>query len=75
MVSFALSADHMVPASLIAFANLLVDAVHGMGLIAGQEITFELGRRGRDEIGFDFAVARECFRWSECASYSNGWGD
>lgn len=59
----------------IAFATLLVGAVHGMGLIAGQKNTSELGTTGRDVIGFDFAVAEECHRWDECAAYTDVYGD
>jgi hypothetical protein len=54
----------------VAFATLLVDAVHDLGLDAGQKNSAELGTVGRDEIGFDFAVSEECFVYDECALYT-----
>lgn len=59
----------------VAFATLLVAAVHALGLDAGQKNSTELGSRGRDDIGFDFAVSEECFVYDECATYSEVYGE
>jgi hypothetical protein len=55
-------------------AKLFVARAHADGLAAGQKNTVELGSRGRDEIGFDFAVAEECYRYDECAGYTKVYG-
>ncbi|MGD8193289.1 endo alpha-1,4 polygalactosaminidase [Herbiconiux sp. P18] len=56
-------------------AHLLVDVAHANGLAAGQKNTPELAARGHAELGFDFAVAEECQRFQECASYTSVYGD
>ncbi|PIL22144.1 hypothetical protein P775_00655 [Puniceibacterium antarcticum] len=73
--SYTRSNGHMSLDDSVAFAKLLVNAAHDMGLAAGQKNTSELGQRGRDEIGFDFAVVEECYRWDECAAYTEVYGD
>lgn len=72
--SYSRSEGYMRLGDSTAFAKLLVDAAHGLGLAAGQKNTAELGMSGRDVIGFDFAVAEECFRWDECAAYTDVYG-
>jgi len=47
-----------------------VRTAHDAGLAAAQKNTAELGGRGRDEAGFDFAVVEECQRFDECAAYT-----
>ena len=59
----------------IALATLLTKRSHHSGLAAGQKNTSELGASGRDRIGFDFAVAEQCYRYDECASYTDVYGD
>ena len=59
----------------VAFATLLVDRAHASGLAAGQKNTGELGDRGRDEVGYDFAVVEECDLFDECASFTDVHGD
>ncbi len=59
----------------VTFATLLVKQAHELGLAAGQKNTSELGARGRDEIGFDFAVVEECAVFDECADYTDVYGD
>ncbi|UTT63572.1 endo alpha-1,4 polygalactosaminidase [Microcella humidisoli] len=59
----------------LALASLLVDWAHDAGLAAGQKNALELGARGRDEAGFDFAVLEECDRWAECAFATAVYGD
>ena len=58
----------------LAEATLLVQRAHEDGLAAGQKNTSELGHRGRDQAHFDFAVAEECYRYDECASYTKVYG-
>lgn len=58
----------------ITFASLLVAQAHDVGLAAGQKNTAELGPRGRDKIGFDFAVVEECAVFDECAAYTDVYG-
>lgn len=57
-----------------AYAALLVKAARDLGLPAGQKNTAELGSRGRDEIGFAFAVSESCHRYGECAAYTDVYG-
>jgi len=52
-----------------------VRIAHDAGLAVGQKNTAELGERGRDLAGFDFAVAEECQRFDECAAYTAVFGD
>jgi hypothetical protein len=59
----------------LRLATLLVAAAHDAGLAAGQKNTPDLGARGRDEAGFDFAVAEECGQYDECAAYTDVYGD
>jgi hypothetical protein len=66
--AFGLGAD-------IAMAKLLVARAHADGLAAGQKNTSELGSRGKTEVGFDFAVSEECYRYNECAAYTTVYGD
>ncbi|AJW78078.1 endo alpha-1,4 polygalactosaminidase [Clavibacter michiganensis] len=58
----------------LALATLLVDHAHDRGLAVAQKNTTDIGSRGRDEAGFDFAIAEECDRWSECADYTAVYG-
>lgn len=59
----------------VALATRLVAVAHEAGLAAGQKNTPDLGTRGRDEAGFDFAVAEECAQYDECAAYTDVYGD
>jgi hypothetical protein len=59
----------------VAFATLLVGEAHDAGLLAGQKNTAELEGRGRDEIGFDFAVVEECDRYAECDALTSVYGE
>ncbi|WP_040283774.1 endo alpha-1,4 polygalactosaminidase [Tessaracoccus massiliensis] len=54
----------------------LTGYAHGLGLAVAQKNQGpELGARGRDEVGFDFAIAEECAVWDECDSYIDVYGD
>ena len=59
----------------VPHAALLVDKAHEQGLAAAQKNTAELGTRGRDEIGYDFAVTEECDRWEECEDFTEIYGE
>ncbi|MBW0254204.1 endo alpha-1,4 polygalactosaminidase [Cellulomonas sp. PS-H5] len=59
----------------VDLAARLVAVAHDAGLAAGQKNTPQLGTRGRDEAGFDFAVAEECAQYDECAAYTEVYGD
>jgi Glycoside-hydrolase family GH114 len=54
----------------IAYAELLTDQAHALGLAVAQKNTPGLNRRqARVRIGFDFAIAESCGRYSECQDY------
>ncbi len=55
----------------IAYARLLVRVAHAAGLSAGQKNFAEFDGRS---IGYDFAIAEECGRYRECASYVSNYG-
>ncbi len=59
----------------LALATLLVARAHDAGLAAAQKNTGEIGARGRDEVGFDFAVVEECHEFDECGVFAEVWGD
>ncbi len=73
--SYSRSDDVLSIDDALALAALLVDRAHDAGLAAGQKNALELGTRGRDEAGFDFAVLEECDRWDECALAIEVYGD
>ncbi|MCA1191938.1 endo alpha-1,4 polygalactosaminidase [Saccharopolyspora sp. 6V] len=58
----------------LAFAGLLVDAAHRAGLAVAQKNAAELSARGKDEVGYDFAITESCHRWEECADYAEHYG-
>jgi hypothetical protein len=63
-------------AQAIAYAELLTDAAHALGLAVGQKNALDLSRReSRRRIGFDFAIAEECGRYGECQDYRARFGD
>ncbi len=59
----------------LQLAALLVSRAHAAGLSAGQKNSAELGTKGRDAAGFDFAVSEECYRFDECSAYRDVYGD
>ncbi len=58
----------------VALATVLTEHAHARGLAVGQKNTPELGLRGREEIGFDFAVTEQCDRYEECDVYAATFG-
>ncbi|RWZ49587.1 hypothetical protein ELQ90_12550 [Labedella phragmitis] len=73
--SFTRSADQLTVADNFALAALYVERAHDRGLAIGQKNAAELSPEAHDEVGFDFAVAEECHRFAECASYTDVYGD
>ena len=55
----------------LAYARLLVRVAHAAGLSAGQKNLAQFDGRS---VGYDFAVAEECGRYRECASYVAHYG-
>ncbi len=53
----------------LAFAALLADAAHDLGLAIAQKNAAELGAAGRDTAHLDFAIAEECEVHAECDDY------
>ncbi len=72
--SYSRSRGALTLANAVAFARTLVRMAHAEGLAAAQKNTSELGARGRDEIGFDFAVTEECDRYRECGAFTRVYG-
>jgi hypothetical protein len=72
--SYTRAAEQLSLDDAVAFATLLVHHAHKAGLAAGQKNTGELGTRGRDQIGFDFAVTEECDQFLECAGFTDVYG-
>ena len=54
--------------------KMLSDHAHATGLAIAQKNSSELVAR-KTELGTDFAVSEECNRYSECATYTAGYGD
>jgi hypothetical protein len=55
----------------LAYAELLADHAHSVGLAAGQKNTPGLSRAQVARVGFDFAIAEECGRYRECGRYTH----
>jgi hypothetical protein len=73
--SYTRSNDRLTEDDAIALATRYAVMAHAAGLLIGQKNASELGTRGRDEVGFDFAVAEECHRYDECEKYTDVYGD
>ena len=59
----------------LLYARLLVVSAHSLGLAAAQKNAVELSQRGKDLVGFDFAIAEECQRYHECNGYRRAYGN
>lgn len=60
----------------IAFAELITDRAHALGLAVAQKNTSELGAEvSLEVIGFDFAVVEECGAFDECDRFADVFGD
>ena len=59
----------------IAYAELITDHAHSLGLAVGQKNTPQLGKRvSRTVIGFDFVVTEQCGQYRECGDYVAAFG-
>ena len=72
--SYTRSQGRLTVDDAIALATRYAEIAHAKGMLIGQKNTPELGARGRDEVGFDFAVAEECQRFDECTVYTEIYG-
>lgn len=78
--SWSRSRGRLRPADNLALARLLVARGHAAGLAVAQKNASEVARQGRQTVGFDFAIAEECQRYSgtsgrECEDYRRWYGD
>ncbi len=68
-------------ANNIAFATLLAQHAHSIGLAIAQKNASEIANEGKNQVGFDFAIAEECQRYSgefgakECDDYMHYYGN
>ncbi|MCV2393075.1 endo alpha-1,4 polygalactosaminidase [Actinotalea sp. M2MS4P-6] len=53
----------------LALAADYVSLAHDLGLAIAQKNAAEVADVGHDDLGFDFAIAEECFAWDECDAY------
>ncbi|MEU3309970.1 endo alpha-1,4 polygalactosaminidase [Nocardiopsis sp. NPDC006832] len=59
----------------LALAVDLVALTHERGMEAAQKNTVEEAERGKEEVGFDFAITESCGAWSECDGYTRVYGE
>ena len=62
-------------AGALALAKDFIDLAHAAGLAIAQKNAAEIAEVGHAQLGFDFAIAEECGVWSECAAYTDVYGD
>ena len=72
--SYTRSGGRLTENGALALARLYAVKAHALGLAIAQKNAGDLGKRGRGEVGFDFAVAEECRRFDECALYAHAYG-
>lgn len=78
--SWTRSSGLLTSADAVEFARLVVERAHAHGLAAAQKNAAELSEDEVSRIGFDFAIAEDCqrFTWgrvSECDRYLSVYGD
>ena len=71
--SYTRSGGRLSADGALDLAGRLVAIAHEAGLAVAQKNAAELSARARD-VGFDLAIAEECHRWDECASYTDVYG-
>lgn len=62
----------------VAYATLLTDYTHSVGLASAQKNTAELFASGAHlQIGFDFAIVEDCLGedWDECETFASNYND
>ncbi|QQR35065.1 endo alpha-1,4 polygalactosaminidase [Devosia oryziradicis] len=57
----------------LAYARLLIDQAHGLGLAFAQKNSGDLGTLGK-AAGFDFAIVESCQAYDECDRYMDVYG-
>jgi hypothetical protein len=68
-------------ANNIAFATLLAQHAHAVGMAIAQKNASEIADAGKNQVGFDFAIAEECQRYTgsfgakECDDYQHYYGN
>ncbi|MEN5074116.1 endo alpha-1,4 polygalactosaminidase [Isoptericola cucumis] len=67
--------DEIESAGAYALARAYVETAHDAGLAIAQKNAAEITGVAHGELGFDFAVTEECAAWSECAAYTDVYGD
>jgi len=67
--------DQIDDAGAYILAREYVDLAHAHGLAVAQQNAAEISQVAHDELGFDFAVTEECGAWSECAAYTDAYGE
>lgn len=72
--SWTRSKGRLTAAGAVDLAARYVTIGHRAGLAVAQKNGSELGTRGRDTAGFDFAIAEECVRYDECRAYTSVYG-
>lgn len=79
--SYSRSKGLITKAHNIAFATLLAQKAHGVGLSIAQKNASEIADAGKNQIGFDFVIAEECqqyggsFGATECDDYIHYYGN
>jgi hypothetical protein len=59
----------------LAYATLLADRAHAAGLAVAQKNTADITPAQAQKVGFEFAIAEECARYTECDRYQRVYGD
>jgi hypothetical protein len=71
--SYTRSGGRLTQAQAVSFIRLLADRAHAANMAIGQKNGSEMvGRKA--QMGTDFAIAEECNRYTECDSYTAGYG-
>ena len=72
--SFTRSQNLLTEQNAVDTMRMFSDAAHGVGLAIAQKNSAEIVAR-KAELGTDFAVSEECNRYTECDTYTAGYGD
>lgn len=67
--------DRIEEAGAHALAVAYVDRAHNAGMAIAQKNAAEITDLAHDRLGFDFAITEECGVWTECAAYTDVYGD
>ena len=61
------------PVEAVAYATLLVEQTHALGMAAAQKNAAEL-LGYKDDVGFDFVIVESCGEWNECVQFRDAYG-